>query len=104
MQRFWEHQLPPLVVSPLPIWVGDEHPSEIARKDPATLVHQRFSTADPRHAIAQLLRFAIRRANVLSYFRLVRTWRRSFGAPTTTLNGHLPLLGIRSRDREIQNH
>ena len=90
MQRLWEHKLPPLVVSPLPVWVGDEHPSGIARKDPATLVHQRFSRTDPRHEVGRLLRFAIRRANVISYFRLTRSWRRSFGAPTTTLNGHLP--------------
>ena len=90
MQRFWQHGLPPLVVFPLPVWVGGEHPSGIARKDPATLVHPRFSVADPRHEVGRVLRFAIRRANVFSYYRLTRTWRHTFGAPTTTLQAHLP--------------
>ena len=90
MQRFWQHGLPPLVVHPLPVWVSDEHPSGIARKDPATLVHQRFVRADPRHEIGRLLRFAIRRANVFSYYRLTRSWQHTFGAPTTTLQAHLP--------------
>ncbi len=88
MMRFWEYEIPPMVINPHPVCNNEEnYPSTIGSASLTPHAHKErymvlpFYSASPRNLACRGLQIFLRRRDVLRYRRYIGCLMKQFGAP-----------------------
>ena len=81
LTRFWEYDMPPLVVRPHVVDTFRDLASTIFTEDPDHHPVRPFAWWDPRYQVNRVLRAVLRRRDVWNYRRCVLRLRERYGAP-----------------------